>query len=90
MAFSATTGVYSADMAQSVMLACVEKRLWNVITLQVVEWHAYNGTCYTARETIIFAATLGIVSKFTSTRSLQSYGMNKAIVKTFTRDYFLQ
>ena len=32
MAFSATTGGYSADMAQGVMLACVEKRFGDVKT----------------------------------------------------------
>jgi len=65
MAYAATAGEYSADMAQSVMLACVEKRFGDVKTLQPVEWLFDNGSCYTARETITFAAALGIVSKFT-------------------------
>ena len=87
MAYSATTGGYSADMAQSVMLACVEKRFGDVKTLQPVEWLSDNGSCYTARETITFAAALGIVSKFTPSRSPQSNGMAEALVKTFKRDY---
>ena len=87
MAYSATTGGYSADMAQSVMLACVEKRFGDVKTLQPVEWLSDNGSCYTARETITFAAALGIVSKFTPARSPQSNGMAEALVKTFKRDY---
>ncbi|EGW50422.1 hypothetical protein HMPREF1022_00061, partial [Desulfovibrio sp. 6_1_46AFAA] len=87
MAYSATTGGYSADMAQSVMLACVEKRFGDVKTLQPVEWFSDNGSCYTARETITFAAALGIVSKFTPSRSPQSNGMAEALVKTFKRDY---
>ena len=69
MAYSATTGGYSANMAQSVMLACVEKRFGDVKTLQPVEWLSDNGACYTARETITFAAALGIASKFTPARS---------------------
>ena len=87
MAFSATTGGYSADMAQGVMLACVEKRFGDVKTLRPVEWLSDNGSCYTAKETITFAAALGIVSKFTPARSPQSNGMAEALVKTFKRDY---
>ncbi|QTO41819.1 DDE-type integrase/transposase/recombinase [Desulfovibrio desulfuricans] len=87
MAYSATTGGYSADMAQSAMLACVEKRFVDVKTLQPVEWLSDNGSCYTARDTITFAAALGIVSNFTLARSPQSYGMAEALVKTFKRDY---
>lgn len=74
-------------MAQSVMLACVEKRFGDVKTLRPVEWLSDNGSCYTARETIIVAAALGIVSKVTSVRSPQSNGMAEALVKTFKRDY---
>ena len=69
------------------MLACVEKRFGDVKTLQPVEWLSDNGSCYTARETITFAAGLGIVSKFTPARSPQSNGMAEALVKTFKRDY---
>lgn len=87
MAYSATTGGHSADMAQSVMLACVEKRFGDVKTLQPVEWLSDNGSCYTARETVTFAAALGIVNKFTPARSPQSNGMTEALVKTFKRDY---
>lgn len=87
MAFSATSGGYSADMAQSVMLACVEKRFGDVKTLQPVEWLSDNGSCYTAKETIAFAAALGIISRFTPARSPQSNGMAEALVKTIKRDY---
>jgi len=74
-------------MAQSVMLACVEKRFGDIKTLQPVEWLSDNGSCYTAKETITFAAALGIVSKFTQTRSPQGNGMAEALIKTFKRDY---
>lgn len=87
MAYAATTGGYSADMAQSVMLACVEKRFGDVKALRPVEWLSDNGSCYTARETITFAASLGVVSRFTPAHSPQSNGMAEALVKTFKRDY---
>ena len=87
MAFSSTTDGYSADITQSVMLACVEKRFGNVKTLRPVEWLSDNDSCYTASETIAFAAALGIVSKFTPARSPQRNGMAEALVKTFKRDY---
>lgn len=87
MAYSVTTGVYSADMAQSAMLACVEKRFGDVKTLRPVEWLSDNVSCYMARETITFTAALGVVSRFTPARSTQSNGMAEALVKAFKRDY---
>ena len=87
MACAATTGGYSVHMAQSVMLACVEKRFVDIKTLQPVTWLSDKGFCYTAREAIVFAAALGIVSKFTPARSPQRNGMAEALVKTFKRDY---
>ena len=69
IAFSSTTDGYSADITQSVMLACVEKRFEDAKTLRPVEWLSDNGSCYIARETTTFAAALGIVSKLTSARS---------------------
>ncbi len=73
-------------MAQSIMLACVEKRFGDVKTLRPVEWLSDNGSCYTAGEAITFAAALGIVRKFTQARGPQSNGMAEALVKTFKRD----
>jgi len=74
-------------MAQSVMLACVKKRFGEVKALRPVEWLPDNGSCYTARETITFAAAMGIVSKFTPARSPQSNYMAESLAKTFKRDY---
>lgn len=51
MAFAATTGGYSADMAQSVLLACVEARFHSTRASQPVEWLTDNGSCFTALET---------------------------------------
>ena len=74
-------------MAQSVMLACVEKRFGEVKALRPVEWLPDNDSCYTARETITFAAAMGTVSKFTPARSPQSSDMAESLVKTFKRGY---
>jgi transposase InsO family protein len=40
-----------------------------------------------ARETVDFAAELGLESRFTPVRSPESNGMAEAFVKTFKRDY---
>ncbi len=88
MVLSASTDGSCADMAQSVMLACVEKRFGDIKkTLHPVEWLSDNDSCYTARETIAFAAQLGIIRKFTPISSPQSNGLVEALVKTFKRDY---
>ena len=55
--------------------------------MQPVEWLSDNGSCYTAKETITFAAALEIVSKFTMARSPQSNGMAEALGKIFKLDY---
>ena len=56
--------------------------------------HPLNGvllprrnTAYTARETLDFAAALGLVPCFTPVRSPESNGVSEAVVKTFKRDY---
>lgn len=58
-----------------------------VKTLQPAEWLSGNGSCYAARETITFAAALGIISKFTPARNPQRNGIAEAFVKTFKWDY---
>lgn len=87
MAFAATTGGYSADMAQSVLLACVEARFHSTRASQPVEWLTDNGSCFTALETRNFARELGVECRFTPVRSPQSNGMAESFVKTFKRDY---
>lgn len=54
MAFPATIGGYSANMTQSVMLACGEKRFGDVATLQPGGGLSANGSCHRAKETIAF------------------------------------
>lgn len=87
MAFEATTGGYTAEMAQSVMLACVEYRFNNDHTPHTIEWLTDNGSCFKAKETTDFGESLGMKCRFTPVRSPQSNGMAESFVKTFKRDY---
>lgn len=52
-----------------------------------LEWLTDNGSCYIAKETRLFADSLGFVVCTTLVRSPQSNGMAEAFVKTFKRDY---
>lgn len=52
-----------------------------------VQWLADNGSAYTARETLDFAAALGLSPCFTPVRSPESNGISEAFVKTLKRDY---
>ena len=52
-----------------------------------VQWLADNGSAYTARETLDFAAALSLVPCFTPVRSPESNGVSEAFVKTLKRDY---
>ena len=88
MAWAATTGGFSGEMARDVMLQSVEHRFGSVAHVpHAIEWLSDNGSCYRARETIDFAQSLGLVPCFTPVRSPQSNGMAEAFVKTFKRDY---
>ena len=87
MAYAATTGGYTSDMAQSVMLSCLEYRFNRLSAPSPLEWLTDNGSCYRANETQEFGASLGMTCRFTPARSPQSNGMAEAFVKTFKRDY---
>jgi transposase InsO family protein len=69
------------------MLACVERRFATLRAPHPVQWLADNGSAYTARETLDFAAALSLVPCFTPVRSPESNGVSEAFVKTRKRDY---
>lgn len=69
------------------MLACVERRFNALRAPWPVQWLADNGSAYTARETLEFAADLALVPCFTPVRSPESSGVSEALVKTLKRDY---
>ena len=87
IAWHATTGGISGDMVRDLMLACVERRFAAIRAPHPVQWLADNGSPYTAAETLVFAAALGLVACFTPVRSPESNGVSEAFVKTLKRDY---
>lgn len=61
----ATTGGITGEMVRDLMTESVERRFGPVTRLpHAVEWLSDNGSCYTARETIIFAQDMGFISCF--------------------------
>ena len=59
----------SGSMVRDLMLETVEKRFAAIKTPHAVEWLSDNGSAYTARETLDFAAALGLVPCFTPVQS---------------------
>ena len=80
-------GGISGSMVRDLMLEAVERRFGTIKALHPVEWLSDNGSPYTAKETIDFAAALGLVPCFTPVASPESNGIAEAFVKTFKRDY---
>ncbi len=87
VAWQASTGGISGEMVRDLMLACVERRFASLRAPHPVQWLADNGSAYTARETLDFAAALSLVPCFTPVRSPESNGISEAFVKTLKRDY---
>ena len=77
----------SGSMVRDLMLETVEKRFGAIKAPHSVEWLSDNGSVSTARETLDFAAALGLVPCFTPVQSPESNGIAEAFVKTFKRDY---
>jgi putative transposase len=65
----------------------VERHFGGVQAPHAVEWLSDTGSLFTARDTLDFAAALGLVPCFTPVRSPESNGIAEAFVKTFKRDY---
>ena len=87
IAWQASTGGVSGEIVRDLMLACVERRFDALRAPHPVQWLADNGSAYTARETLDFAAALSLVPCFTPVRSPESNGVSEAFVKTLKRDY---
>lgn len=88
MRYVATTGGITAEMVQDLLLESLEYRFGQSERVpHPLEWLTDNGSCYIARETRAFAASLGFIVCTTPVRSPQSNGMAEAFVKTFKRDY---
>ncbi len=87
IAWQASTGGISGEMVRDLMLACVERRFGVLRAPHPVQWLADNGSAYTARDTLDFAAALSLLPCFTPVRSPESNGVSEAFVKTLKRDY---
>ena len=87
IAWQASSGGISGEMVRDLMLACVERRFGALRAPHPVQWLADNGSAYTARETLDFAASLGLSPCFTPVRSPESNGISEAFVKTLKCDY---
>ena len=87
IAWQATTAGVSGEMVRDMMLTCVERRFDALRAPHSVQWLADNGSAYTAKETIEFAAALHLVPCFTPVKSPESNGISEAFVKTLKRDY---
>ena len=74
-------------MVRDLMLEAVELRFATIQAPHAVEWLSANGSPFTAKETLDFAAALGLVPCFTPVHSPESNGIAEAFVKTFKRDY---
>jgi transposase InsO family protein len=77
----------SGSTVRDLMLEAVELRFVTIQAPHAVEWLSDNGSPFTARETLDFAAALGLVPCFTPVHSPESNGIAEAFVKTFKRDY---
>jgi transposase InsO family protein len=73
-------------MVRDLMLEAVEKRFGTTQAPHAIEWLSDNGSPYTEKETLDFAAALGLVPCFTPVHSPESNGIAEAFVKTFKHD----
>jgi putative transposase len=80
-------GGISGSMVRDLMLEAVERRFRANQAPHQVEWLSDNGSPYTAKDTLDFAAALGLAPCFTPVHSPESNGIAEAFVKTFKRDY---
>lgn len=88
LAWHAVAGAgISGSMVRDLMLEAVERRFRATQAPHAVEWLSDNGSAYTAKQTLDFAAALGLVPCFTPVHSPESNGTAEAFVKTFKRDY---
>ncbi len=77
----------SGEMVRDLLLEAVEQRFGCLRAQLPTEFLTDNGSCYTAKETLDFAASLGLKPCFTPVRSPESNGLAESFVKTFKRDY---
>ena len=82
----AGAGISGSDI-RDMMLEAVEIRFGDCRAPEPVEMLSDNGSPYTARQTRVFAAQLGLKPCFTPVASPESNGVAEAFVRTMKRDY---
>lgn len=88
ISYVASTIGIDGKLIRDLILESVERRFGKVNRLaHAIQWLSDNGSCYVARETVLFARSLGFEVCTTPAYSPQSNGMAEAFVKTFKRDY---
>lgn len=85
--YIASTRGIDGQAIRDLMLECVEKRFKSHKLNHRIQWLSDNGPCYTARQTVLFARTLGFEVCTTAAYSPQSNGVAESFVKSFKRDY---
>lgn len=86
MGYIASTKGIDGKAIRDLMLETVEYRCGKPKAPNI-QWLSDNGSCYIARETVLFGRELGLDIRTTPVRSPESNGMAEAFVKTFKRDY---
>lgn len=88
ISYIATTAGISGEMVRDLMAESIEARFGLVDRLpHRIEWLSDNGSAYTAHETRMFAASMGLLPCTTPVQSPESNGMAEGFVNTFKRDY---
>ena len=88
MRYVASNKGIDGAMIRDLMTETVLYRFGQVEALpHKIQWLSDNGSCYTARETVLFGRSLGLEICTTPPYSPESNGMAEAFVKTFKRDY---
>ena len=82
----AGAGISGSDV-RDMMLEAVEKRFGACRAPEQIEMLSDNGSAYTAKDTRVFAAQIGLKACFTPIASPESNGVSEAFVKTIKRDY---
>lgn len=83
---SSTIGI-DGKAIRDLMLESVEYRMGETRLKKPIQWLTDNGSCYTAKETVLFGTDLGLEIRTTPAYSPESNGISEAFVKTFKRDY---
>lgn len=87
MGYIASTIGIDGQAIRDLMIETVEYRFGSTQVPYTVQWLTDNGSCYTARETVVFGRELGLDIRTTPVYSPESNGMAEAFVKTIKRDY---